>query len=129
MIQMIDLILQKYVTRGKILMPFAFGPMIGNCLLKCLLNESMARENMGDIFHAVENSFTFLRKSDGYGKLFSIVPFISKWFPQLSGYYACRKSSLALYEFSKVRKKNSIVLFLHFCPILINYFLFAENHR
>lgn len=56
------------------------------------------------LFHyrAAENSFVFLRKSDGYGKLFSIVPYISEWFPELSGYNACRESSLALYEFSKV---------------------------
>lgn len=85
-------------------MPFAFSPVIGNCFLKCLLNESLARENMADLFDAVDNSFTFLRESDGYGKLFSIVPHISEWFPELSGYNACRESALALYKFSKVRR-------------------------
>lgn len=119
---MVVFFLQKYVKRGKILMPFAFSPMIGNCFLKCLLNESS--QNMADIFHAVDNSFAFLRKSDGYGKLFSIVPHISEWFPEMSGYNACRKSSLALYNFSKVRKSlTSCWISFDFQKLLF----FAEN--
>lgn len=41
---------QKFAQKGKLAMPFAFGPMIGNCFITCLLNEPVARENMADIY-------------------------------------------------------------------------------
>ena len=42
--------MQKYVEKGRILMPHAFGPLVGNCFLTCLLNTPIARENMADIY-------------------------------------------------------------------------------
>lgn len=42
--------LQKYVKQGRILSPMAFGPVVGNCFIACLLNTPIARENMADIY-------------------------------------------------------------------------------
>lgn len=51
---------------------------------------------------AVENSFIFQRVTDDYGKLYSIIPNVSKMFPEWSGYKAGRESSVVLYNIFKV---------------------------
>lgn len=51
---------------------------------------------------AVDNAFLFQREMDDYGKLFSIIESVAKWFPELSGYRAGRESSVELYDVYKV---------------------------
>lgn len=43
-------ILKKYFKDGKILMPYAIGPLFGNCLMATLLNDTLPREKMDGLF-------------------------------------------------------------------------------
>lgn len=54
------------------------------------------------IHRAVENAFIFTRKTDNYGKLYSVIPNLAKWFPQMSDYNAGREAAIELYKFFKV---------------------------
>lgn len=45
------------------------------------------------------NAFTFQRKGCGYGKLFSIMESIGKYFPTQSDYKPLDKANKSLYEF------------------------------
>lgn len=51
---------------------------------------------------AVEDAFTFQRKSDNYGKLFSVLPTVAKLFPEMSDYKPVRDASKRLYKFYAV---------------------------
>lgn len=60
------------------------------------------------MYRAVDNAFIFQRKMDDYGKLFSIIEQVAKWFPELSGFNAGRKSSMELYDVYKVFSKMKL---------------------
>lgn len=61
---------------------------------------------------AVEDAFTFQRKSDNYGKLFSVVPAVAKLFPEWSDYKPVRDASKRLYEFYAVITMNQMSYYL-----------------
>lgn len=50
----------------------------------------------------MENAFVFQRKTDNYGKLFSVIPSIAKFFPTMSDYKHVRVASKGLYGFYAV---------------------------
>lgn len=52
--------IQKYVNGSKILMPYAISPIFGNCLIPTFLNDTIARENMDELYRWIQsfsNSF------------------------------------------------------------------------
>lgn len=143
------LMLQRYFKDGKVLLPHAFGPMFGNCFLSVILNEPVARENMADICtyvkkellldefllnififsnRAVEHGFVFQRKTDNYGKLYSLIENFAKYFPEWSEYRVSRDASIGLYKFFSVNCSMFHDFFSIRIQISIKYcFLFLEN--
>lgn len=101
----------------------AFGPTVGNCFVACLLNTPIARENMADICKAVDNAFIFQREMDDYGKLFSIIEGVAKWFPELSGFKAGRDTSVELYNIYKVFNIENYRLEYRFYNVHIHFFI------
>lgn len=83
-------------------MPLAFNATFSNCFLTVFFNGTIPREEMSDLYTAVENAFVFARLTDNYGKLYSIIPSIAKWFPNMSDYKPTRDASIDLYNFFKV---------------------------
>lgn len=49
---------QKFAGKGRLLMPYAFGPTVGACFVMCMLNEAMPREHMADIYEYVQRMCT-----------------------------------------------------------------------
>ncbi|XP_055296744.1 probable cytochrome P450 304a1 [Sitodiplosis mosellana] len=122
---------QKYFKDGKVLLPYAFGPAFGNCFITCLLNEPMPREYMAKICTAVENGFIFQRKTDNYGKLYSLIPNFAKYFPGFSDYQVVREASIELYTFFSDIINEQIKTFdesheRHFIDMYINKVRAAE---
>lgn len=58
---------------------------------------------MFDSFDRItEKAMQFQRKTDEWGKMFSIVPSVAKLFPEKSDYQPARDLSIYLYTFFKV---------------------------
>lgn len=57
---------------------------------------------MSALYTAVENAFVFAKRTDNYGKLYSMIPSVAKWFPNWSDYKPTRDASIDLYNFFKV---------------------------
>ncbi|XP_031627919.1 probable cytochrome P450 304a1 [Contarinia nasturtii] len=117
---------KKYVSGSKILMPYAISPVFGNCFIATLLNnETIPRESMDGLYRAMENAFIFQRKSDIYGKLYSIIPSFAKYFPGWSDYKIGRKCSMDLYNYFEQIINEQIQTFdesheRHFVDMYIN---------
>lgn len=45
-----------------------------------------------------KNAIEFATKGDSYGRMFSLVPALAKFFPGISGYKVIRKASVELYK-------------------------------
>lgn len=54
-----------------------------------------------ECFRAARNTFEFVRNGDAYGRLLSIIPWIVKIFPNLSGYNKLKREAAGQYEFMK----------------------------
>lgn len=48
-----------FAQKGKLLMPYAFGPTIGNCFIACLINEAKPREATANIYQYVFVALVF----------------------------------------------------------------------
>lgn len=68
---------------------------------------------------------------DDYGKLFSIIENVAKWFPKLSGFTAGRESSVQLFDIYKVFNIKADRVFLKYESFLsvraIGFFFILEN--
>lgn len=53
-------------------------------------------------YRAAERALLFQRKSDNYGKLFSLIPLLTKIFPNKSDYKQAREASLQIHSYFKV---------------------------
>lgn len=114
--------LQKYISDAQIRLPVGLGSVFGNCFFKVMFSERLAREQSGLLFEwvvvkncqltsgdslqyshsrASEHAFEFQRKTDDYGKMYSLIPSIAKWFPETSDYNAARNASIGLYTIFK----------------------------
>lgn len=52
-------------------------------------------------FRAGHHAIQFQINGDDYGRMFGLVPWITKSFPNLSGYRLCREHALGFYAFVK----------------------------
>ncbi|XP_031627920.1 probable cytochrome P450 304a1 [Contarinia nasturtii] len=121
----------KYFKDGKVLLPMAFGPTFGNCFITCLLNEPIAREDMADLYTAVDNAFIFQRKTDNYGRLYSLIEEVAKYFPVMSDYTVARDASVELYTYFTNLINEQVKTFdetheRHFIDMYINKIRQAE---
>lgn len=60
--------------------------------------------DLNDLFdnrRASELALQFQRKTDEYGKLYSVIPAVAKLFPEKSDYAAGRRASVRLFEIFK----------------------------
>lgn len=73
---------------------------------------------MDPMYKALECAFKFQRNTDNYGKLFSLLPFLTKLCPEACDYKIARESALNLRQFFKVRRFNLSKLFLNSFLIL-----------
>lgn len=80
---------------------------------------------MKTTYRAAKNAFIFQRSIDGFGKMYSIIPSLSKYFAVQSDFKPGRESSLILFDIFKVWK-NVWHIFKHNCQILT---FFSETHR
>lgn len=83
------------------LLPFAFSPVFVHSLHYVLFNDTIPRENCAELYKAIETAFNFQRYTDNYGKLFSMVPILTKLCPGACDYKILRESALFLREFIK----------------------------
>lgn len=78
---------------------------------------------------AVENAFIFQRKTDNYGKLYSLIPEFAKYFPKWSDYEAGRDSSIELYTFFSVNICFSFNLNCDSAFELNSTYFFTESYK
>ncbi|XP_055852081.1 probable cytochrome P450 304a1 [Episyrphus balteatus] len=87
------------VKNGKIFLPLAFSPFIGNCMFHVIFNERIPRAEQDRVFELGKNGLIFQRHNDDYGKLLGIVPWIRHLFPEMSSYRANLEANTFLHEF------------------------------
>lgn len=51
---------------------------------------------------AADHGVAFQTNGDDYGRMFGLIPWIARWFPNQSGYKACREHAMGLYDFVQV---------------------------
>lgn len=83
-------------------MPHAFGGVFLNSLLPVIIREAVPRENMDNFYGAIESAINFQRSTDNYGKLFSLLPILTKICPETCDYKMARESAMNFRQFFKV---------------------------
>lgn len=86
---------------GSVRCPDITFAMFGNAFMKTLSGERLPRKDQGSIFKAADLGMIFQKNGDDYGRIFSIVPWMAKYFPNLSGFNQVKKGNEGVYEFIK----------------------------
>ncbi len=53
------------------------------------------------IYSAAKDTYQFATQADSYGRMFSLLPWIAKLFPNLSGYNTIKQATSAQFDFMK----------------------------
>lgn len=103
---------------GTMLCPQMFFACTGNALLKVLFRETCPRAEQHRLirfvcagqnnifiynfpFSLAQHSYTFTTKGDSYGRMFSLIPWLSKYFGDRSDFNAIREASIDLHGLVK----------------------------
>ncbi|XP_037033214.1 probable cytochrome P450 304a1 [Bradysia coprophila] len=86
---------------GMVLCPNVFFTLASNSFLKVLCNERVPRENHDELLRVIKHTDQCMKDADSYGKMFSLMPWIAKIFPNQSDYNKIKKATIAQYDFMK----------------------------
>lgn len=86
---------------GSVRCPDIFFATLSNAFLKILCGERLPRKDQDILFKTGEDGMIFQRFTDDYGKMFSIVPWIVNFFPNMSGYNQAKSGNKGVYDFIK----------------------------
>ena len=86
---------------GEVLMPKVLIGSLANCFLQVMSNERLQRAEQAELFEAGYGSMIFQKLSNEYGNLFSIIPWIRFFFPNLSSFNQLRNGSMAMCRLMK----------------------------
>ncbi|KAG4077443.1 hypothetical protein HA402_002870 [Bradysia odoriphaga] len=82
--------------------PNIFNALAANSFLKVMCNERISREKQGMLLRAAKDTYKFAKLGQSYGRMMSILPWVVKVFPNLSGYNEIRPAVDGQYEFMKM---------------------------
>jgi Cytochrome P450 len=92
---------KKFLRQGEVLLPKALIGSLGNCFVQVLCNERFSRADQAQIFRAGYGSMEFQVYSNEYGKLFSLLPWIRFFFPEMSSFKQLRDGSMEMCNLMK----------------------------
>lgn len=87
---------KEFLKVGEISLPKGLIGCLGNCFLQILSGERLPRSEQSQLFKAGYGSMDFQVRSNEYGKLFSIIPWIRFLFPRLSSFEQIRDASMGM---------------------------------
>lgn len=80
----------------EILLPKALIGSLGNCFIQVLSGDRFARADQAQMFKAGYGSMAFQVHSNEYGLLFSLMPWIRFFFPEISSFKQLRDGSMQM---------------------------------
>ncbi|XP_037952787.1 probable cytochrome P450 304a1 [Teleopsis dalmanni] len=83
----------------RVLLPSLLHPFSGNSLFHIIYNERHPRSEQGVLLKLTQMAMQFQREGDSYGKLLSIIPWITNIFPNWSSYNKLMEANIFLYKY------------------------------
>lgn len=97
-----------YAKKNQMRIPYAFSPFTTNSFFHMLFGERYARSEHAELLKFSDAAFEFSRKTNEYGRLVSMLPWIRFIFPGLSGFKNLFDSNMDQYNFFKKKVEDRI---------------------